>query len=302
MREVLLRDGHEVDTVGDARAAIRAVRATPPDLVLLDMVLPDMDGLQLLRIIKARPEQDFVPVILLSVDAGVDACVKGLRGGADDFLAKPYADAEVQARAAAMLRIKKLQDTLRAKKAELEQLAVMDGVTGLYNRRYFQQRLSEEFGRALRYKDPFALMMFDVDHFKQVNDTYGHPFGDRVLEGTARLIRSCTRNVDICCRCGGDEFAIILPRTSQEGARTVADRFLRKMRESVHAVEGRTDARTAQVRVTASTGISVFSPDHASTPETLVRLADQALYRSKREGRDRVTVHTPPGETPPPAA
>jgi PleD family two-component response regulator len=128
---VLTRDGYQVNIAGEGREAIRRVRTDPPDLVLLDMILPDMDGLEVLRVLKARSEDQFIPVILLSVKADLDARVTGLRIGADDFLAKPFADAEILARAAAMLRIKSLQDQLRTAKAQLERLSVTDGLTGL---------------------------------------------------------------------------------------------------------------------------------------------------------------------------
>ncbi len=296
LRSVLAEDGHEVEVVGDGAAAIRVARARAPDLVLLDMILPDMDGVQVLRILKASAGQEFVPVILLSVKADLDQRVKGLRIGADDFLAKPYADAEVQARAMAMLRIKCLQDELRAAKTQLELLSVTDGLTGLYNKRFLQQRLPEEFARVLRYRDPLSLMMFDLDHFKRVNDTFGHPFGDVVLKTTADLIKSTAREVDLCCRYGGEEFAILLPRTPAAGAAALADRFVRRMRETVHRFPGSPDVAAADLRVTASVGIASF-PEVEST-DALLACADAALYRSKRGGRDRVTVHVERRVTP----
>jgi PleD family two-component response regulator len=140
LAQVLSREGYEVRMAADGREAIRQVRSDPPDLVLLDMILPDMDGLEVLRIVKARADDQFIPVILLSVKSDLDSRVAGLRIGADDFLAKPFADAEIQARAAAMLRIKVLQDQLRSAKSQLEKLSVTDGLTGLYNHRHFAVR------------------------------------------------------------------------------------------------------------------------------------------------------------------
>jgi diguanylate cyclase (GGDEF)-like protein len=291
VKEVLARDGYDVTVAGDGKEAIRLVRTSPPDLVLLDMVLPDMDGLQVLRIIKAGPEEQFVPVILLSVKADLDSRVKGLRIGADDFLAKPFAEAEIQARAAAMLRIKTLQDQLRATKAQLEKLSVTDGLTGLYNHRYFEQRLAEEFGRAQRYSDPVSLMMFDLDHFKQINDKYGHPFGDTVLRETADLVRGSVREPDICARYGGEEFAIILPKTHLQGALVVAERFLNRMREKVYQVDRGAESPPTEVRVTASVGISFYPSKDVTTPELLVKFADDALYRAKHEGRDTICLY-----------
>lgn len=290
LMQVLERDGYEVDVAADGREAIRKLRAAPPDLVLLDLILPDMDGLELLRIIKARADDHFVPVIALSVKADLDARVAGLRIGADDFLAKPFAEAEIQARAAAMLRIKTLQDQLRAAKAQLEKLSITDGLTGLYNRRYFEHRLGEEFSRAQRYSDPVSLMMFDLDHFKQVNDQHGHPFGDRVLRETADLIRTSLRDPDICARYGGEEFAVILPKTHLQGALAVAERFLRRMREKVFTVEAREGATAGEVHVTASVGVAFFPSKDVASPQQLVKLADEALYQAKRDGRDTICL------------
>src|SRR5919206_4480565 len=238
LRQVLEREGYAVSVAQDGREAIRRVRSEPPDLVLLDMILPDMNGLDVLRVIKARSEEQFIPVILLSVRSDLDSRVTGLRLGADDFLAKPFAHAEIQARAAAMLRIKSLQDQLRATKSQLEKLSVTDGLTGLYNHRHFQERLADEFRRAQRYADPVSLIMLDLDHFKDVNDRYGHPFGDRVLRETAELIRTSIRDPDICARYGGEEFAVILPKTHLQGALTVAERMFKSLRGKRYAVDG----------------------------------------------------------------
>lgn len=141
--QVLAHEGYEVRTAAAGKDAIQQVRADPPDLVLLDMILPDMDGLEVLRILKARPEEEFIPVILLSVKADLDSRVTGLRIGADDFLAKPFAEAEILARAAAMLRIKSLQDQLRVTQRLLQEQSITDGLTGLRNRRFFEERLQE---------------------------------------------------------------------------------------------------------------------------------------------------------------
>lgn len=293
LAEVLAREGYEVQVAPDGGEAIRRVRTDPPDLVLLDMILPDMDGLEVLRIVKARADEQFIPVILLSAKGDLDSRVAGLRIGADDFLAKPFADVEIQARAAAMLRIKSLQDQLRSAKSELEKLSVTDGLTGLYNHRHFEDRLREEFRRCERYGDPVALLMLDLDHFKSVNDRYGHQFGDRVLRETAELLRSSVREPDICARYGGEEFAIILPKTHLQGALTVAERVFKSLRQKTYPVEGigSEPERASALRVTASAGLAFYPSKDVSTPEALVKFADEALYRAKREGRDTICLY-----------
>jgi diguanylate cyclase (GGDEF)-like protein len=290
--QVLAREGYEVSLAHEGREAIRRVRSDPPDLVLLDMILPDMDGLEVLRILKARSDEHFVPVILLSVKADLDSRVAGLRIGADDFLAKPFADAEIQARAAAMLRIKSLQDQLRAAKAQLEKLSVTDDLTGLYNHRHFEERLHDEFRRSHRYCDPLALVMLDLDHFKTINDRFGHPFGDRVLRETAELISTSIRDPDICARYGGEEFALILPKAHLQGALTVAERIHREMSRRTYTTDvDPVRGKPTEVRVTASLGIAFYPSKDVTSSEALLKFADEALYRAKREGRNAICLH-----------
>ena len=294
----LQREQYAVEVARNGREAVRLVCTVPFDLVLLDMILPDLDGLEVLRIIKARAEEQFLPVILLSVKSDLDSRVAGLRLGADDFLAKPFAESEIQARAAAMLRIKTLQDQLRSAKAELERLSVTDGLTGLYNHRYFLERFHEEFLRAQRYHDPMSLVMLDLDHFKRVNDDYGHPFGDRVLRGAAEVLSTSLREPDICSRYGGEEFAVILPKTQLPGAFVVAERILARLRARTYRWDG-SGGEAREVKVTASAGVAAFPAAGIDTPEALVARADEALYRAKRDGRDTVRGHLM-GEARPP--
>jgi len=267
---VLQREGFDVRSAATGKEAILKVRTDPPDLVLLDMILPDMDGLEVLRLIKARPDDQFIPVIILSVKSDLDSKVAGLRIGADDFLAKPFAEAEILARCAAMLRIKTLQDQLRATQRKLEEQSITDGLTGLKNRRLFDERLDEEFRRAQRYSDPVSLIMVDLDHFKQVNDRLGHQMGDVVLREAAACIRASIRDPDICARYGGEEFAVILPKTHLSGALAVAERIWRELGNKVYHQEvtegGR--AKPVDVRVTASIGLASSRPRTSPRPRS----------------------------------
>ena len=243
--QVLRREGYEVLEALDGKEAIRIVRTSPPDLVLLDIVLPDMDGLEVLRIVKSRREESFIPVIILSVKADLDSKVTGLRIGADDFLAKPFAEAEILARCAAMLRIKHLQERLHEMQRKLEEQTITDSLTGLKNRRFFDERLNEEFRRAQRYGDFLSLIMVDLDHFKEVNDQFGHPAGDAVLREAAALIRASIRDPDICARYGGEEFTVILPKTHMSGALAVAERIWRELGKKEYVL-GRPARRTTR--------------------------------------------------------
>jgi diguanylate cyclase (GGDEF)-like protein len=290
---VLQREGFDVRAAATGKEAILKVRTEAPDLVLLDMILPDMDGLEVLRLIKARPDDQFIPVIILSVKSDLDSKVTGLRIGADDFLAKPFAEAEILARCAAMLRIKTLQDQLRATQRKLEEQSITDGLTGLKNRRLFDERLDEEFRRAQRYSDPVSLIMIDLDHFKLVNDRHGHQMGDMVLREAAACIRASIREPDICARYGGEEFAVILPKTHLNGALTVAERVWREIGAKVFRQEvtegGR--AKPAEVHVTASLGLAFYPSKDITSAALLVKFADEALYQAKHVGRNNICLY-----------
>jgi diguanylate cyclase (GGDEF)-like protein len=291
--QVLLREGYDVVSAATGREAVVKARTLAPDLVLLDMILPDMDGLEVLRLVKASPDERFLPVIILSVKSDVDSKVEGLRIGADDFIAKPFAEAEILARCDAMLRIKSLQDELRATRRSLEEQSVTDSLTGLKNRRFFDERLPEEFRRAQRYSDPVSLMMIDLDHFKEVNDRYGHQMGDVVLRDAAAVIKSSVREPDICARYGGEEFAVILPKTHLGGTLTVAERVWRGLRDKVYRQEVPAVGLGAvvEVRVTASLGLAFFPSKDIVSAELLVKFADEALYQAKRQGRNNIGLY-----------
>ena len=291
--EVLKREGYDVRTALLGRDAIRKVRSDPPDLVLLDMVLPDMDGLEVLRLIKPLDEAQFLPVIIQSAKSDVDSKVAGLRIGAHDFLVKPFAEAELLARCATMLRIKHLQEKLREAQKALEEQSITDALTGLKNRRFFDERLHEEFKRAQRYGDHLSLIMIDLDDFKRVNDQHGHPGGDVVLHDAGALIRASIRDPDICARYGGEEFAVILPKTHMSGALAVAERIWRELGNKVYTLPAaaRAGAPAPTLRVTASLGIAFYPSKDISSGELLLRYADQALYQAKKAGRNTICLY-----------
>jgi diguanylate cyclase (GGDEF)-like protein len=286
----LTREGYEVVHAPDGASAIRRVKSSPPDLVLLDMVLPDQSGVDVLRLVKALPNQ-FIPVIILSAQADLEARVRGLFQGAEDYLSKESDEAEILARVNVMRRIKELQDRLREANDKLERLSVTDGLTELFNHRHFQTRLREEFGRAQRYGDPLSLLMLDLDKFKEVNDRWLHPFGDKVLKGTALLIRNSLRDHDVSARYGGEEFAVILPKTNLVNALHVARRIGRALAGHAFSVDGFKDPASGaapEVHVTTSIGAAAFPGAEVTSPELLVKRADEALFRAKKAGRNRI--------------
>jgi diguanylate cyclase (GGDEF)-like protein len=291
----LLRAGYHTKVVTRAAAALREVCSdAPPDLLLLDLSLPDMDGLQALQRAKAVRAPGFLPVIALSSgEGGSEARVRALRGGADEVMARPFHLEEALARVEALLRIRAAQDQLRAANLELERRSITDPLTGLFNRRYFEYRLGQELERSRRHGGPVALALVDLDHFKRVNDRYGHGTGDEVLRVTSRILREQLRRLDTCTRWGGEEFAAIMPNTDANGAMVVCQRILRAFRgcqELSAAPIGAGAGGSEALRVTASVGVAVHLPPGSADAEQLMRRADLALYRAKRQGRDRTCL------------
>jgi diguanylate cyclase (GGDEF)-like protein len=260
------------------------VQELRPDLVLLDVVMPTWDGFKVASIIKSQAR--FVPVILLTSLADIDSKRRGQAAGADDFLTKPVNPIELQIRISAMLRIKALTDELGLANRRLAELAQTDALTGLHNRRYFDACYAEECERANRYGRPLGVLALDIDHFKSVNDTYGHGAGDDVLREVARsLSTSCVRRADRVARVGGEEFAIIAVETELAGLLTLAERLRRGVEEL------RITTASQELRVTVSIGAAAWPRGAGFEPGMLHADADAALYDAKRGGRNRVVVH-----------
>jgi two-component system cell cycle response regulator len=284
---LLAGQGYDVETATDGVSALKRLRTETFDLAVVDVLMPGLDGLELLRHLKHRGEEEFLPVILLSVRADVESRVQGLRLGADDYLGRPFRDEELLARAEALLRIKAIQERVRAAKKELEKLSVTDGLTGLFNHRFIQSRLKEEFRRAQRYGDPLHVLLLDLDHFKDVNDRHGHLVGDTVLREFSEVLTTAVRETDLVARYGGEEFVVLLPHTREPGALAVAERIRLQ-------VDERGFARERNLAITVSGGLVGFPDPTISTPEMLLRHADEALYQAKREGRNRIGVRPAP--------
>ncbi|MHB8880108.1 MAG: diguanylate cyclase [Thermodesulfovibrionales bacterium] len=288
---ILQQTGYEVIWAQDGINAIKLVKSSKPDIILLDLILPGLDGYEVCRWLKLDESAKSIPVIMLTVKKDLSDKISGLHIGADDYLPKPYNELELNARIYASLRTKSLQDELRQKNKQLEELldkvnymAITDALTGLYNRRKFQDTLSGEFERAKRYKTPFSLIMLDIDLFKRINDNYGHSAGDAVLKEVSALITKSVREIDTASRFGGEEFMIILPNTDVPSAMVVAER----MRESIAAFNFPEIAG----RITASLGIAGMPDENVRNEDKLIRCADIALYRAKQNGRNRTETAT----------
>ena len=201
---ILRGAGHTVDAVEDGQEAVERVAHGGVDLVLLDVVMPRLSGLEACRLLKAMTAQTFLPILLVTVKTDTASRVEGLKIGADDYVCKPFEEAELVARVASMLRIKRLHDQMTVQKARFEKLSVHDELTGLYNFRYLNTRLTEEFKRAERYHEPFACALIDIDQLRAVNDLGGRVAGDAAIRRVAEAIKKCVREVDVVARYGGE--------------------------------------------------------------------------------------------------
>ncbi|MGB9803739.1 diguanylate cyclase [Desulfofundulus sp.] len=275
--------GMEVITASDGREALRIAEQQKPDLILLDVILPGMDGFEVCRVLKENPDLKDTPVVFITSHQGREERIRGLECGADDFLLKPVDKRELLIRTHSLIRRKQLMDTLL-------QQATRDPLTGLYNRRQLALDLQRELSRARRYGTPLALIMADVDFFKNYNDTNGHLAGDEILRQLARLFTSNIREMDTVYRYGGEEFIILLPQTDLAGATAVAE----KLRQRVEKHPFLYGEKQPGGRLTISLGVAVY-PDHARDDEGLILAADRAMYRAKKEGKNRYATATPPG-------
>ena len=280
--------GYRVSTAERGDEAIQAVTEHHPDLMLLDIMMPDMDGYEVARRIRATDDLAYIPIIFVTARDSTEDKVTGLDAGADDYLTKPINFPELEARVRSMLRIKRLQDQLEEKNRELEELSISDGLTGLYNHRHLHELLQEEFDRSKRTGEPISVVMFDLDKFKNVNDTWGHQAGDEVLKTLADILRESAREIDRLGRYGGEEFLAILPDSDPDAGVTFAER----VREMVDKQKFEIGAEEA-LSMTISAGVATYPHDEPDGPRRLVHYADQALYSAKHSGRNTVVRFDP---------
>ncbi|HSG06064.1 MAG TPA: diguanylate cyclase, partial [Nitrospiria bacterium] len=215
-RKILEDGGYSVLVTETGGEGFKEAKLNEVDLVLLDLVLPDYSGEKICQWIKRDSGTRNLPIIMLTAKGSIEDKVAGLEVGADDYLTKPFAEAELLARIKTMLRIKRLQDELRAKNLDLERAlkevelkAITDSGTGLFNRRHFFDLLEKEFTRAKRFSDPLSCLLIDIDHFKLINDIYGHHVGDSVLKEIAEKLKEAVRLIEVAARYGGEEFVLI---------------------------------------------------------------------------------------------
>jgi diguanylate cyclase (GGDEF)-like protein len=289
--------GHDVRTARDGVEGLRLILEALPQLVITDWTMPGMNGLDLCKALRQTKVGRQLYVIMLTGAEEEQSQIEAFEAGADDYVVKPFRPRVLAARVRACGRLLALQEEVRREKEELrrcmaelgvanrklQQAALTDALTGLYNRRYALERLEQEWAAAALSGRPLACLLLDLDHFKRVNDTHGHDAGDLVLCETAAVLRGGLRQEDVVCRLGGEEFVVILPGADREAARACAERLRRDVEHHMVELPG------TALRATTSVGVAVRTP-RMSGPADLLKAADEAAYAAKQAGRNRVCV------------
>lgn len=280
LQDSLGKWGYEVVVTKDGNEAWDTLQKDDaPNLVVLDWVMPGLDGIELCKKIRERNARNYFYIILLSSKAEREDIIKGLESGADDYIVKPFNPEELRYRMQIGQRIIELEQRVMA-------MARVDDLTGLLNRRAFMEQLENEAQRVKRKRQDLSLVILDLDHFKNVNDSFGHHAGDLVLQETARCIASTCRPYDVIGRYGGEEYIMCLPETSAEQAIQATERI----REAIACKKTLIPERMKYISITASFGVSTLNYHQAESLDILINRADSALYQAKENGRNRVVA------------
>jgi len=279
--EITLRNfGYEVVVTGDGTEALEVLQGpSVPSLVISDWMMPGMDGLELCRRIREMKKSGYTYVIILTAKGKKEDVIKGLDAGADDFLTKPFNTEELKYRV-------RIGERIIALEQRIMKLATTDSLTGVLNRRAFMERMEEEIQRAKREGNPISLILMDIDHFKRINDTYGHQTGDLVLQRVTNKLIDKSRAYDFVGRYGGEEFVICVLSTEEAAPHFIAER----MRRDIEAQTVVTDHSNQTIRITASFGVATCRPESEDGLDALIKRTDKALYEAKNRGRNRVCL------------
>lgn len=310
IRRVLEAEGYEVIVAGDGSAGIRAATSERPDLILMDIMMPGLDGREATTRLRGIPGLEKVPIVALTASVMKGDRERAVAAGCDGYLQKPIDVDRLPDQIFAFLhgkretlipeeelhylrehnkrlaerldqKVERLKDISEANR-RLADISLTDELTGLPNRRYMNRRLREELAMAKRFHQPLSCIMIDLDHFKRINDTLGHPVGDVVLQGLAKELSADKRDYDVVGRYGGEEFLFLLPQADETGAKTMAERLRRKV-ETIDLPP----YRGQPVQLTISLGVATFDTVEDLSEEDLIRRADEALYEAKAQGRNR---------------
>jgi two-component system cell cycle response regulator len=268
----------------DGLVAFKALRTSTIDLVVCDLDMPRCDGLKFLRLKATDPAFASIPVIVVTGAEDLSRKIQALTTGASDYVVKPFEPTELAARIGVHLKLRKLQAELLSANTELQRLTQIDPLTEVANRRALAERLDEEYLRARRYERPMSLGMLDIDHFKRLNDTHGHPAGDHALIEVAKVIKFTLRRHDFVARYGGEEFVMVLPETPADRALLAFERVRSNIEDAEIIYESK------RILVTVSLGVASCPHQLLTKGQDLITLADTALYDAKRSGRNRVVA------------
>ncbi len=284
--KILLKAGHQVTEAENGRVALQRLEENYFPIIVSDWVMPEVDGLSLCRTVRASFHESYVYIIMLTAKNTKTDIIRGLGAGADDYLTKPFNDAELIARINTGGRIINLERSLKNAYAEIKSLSVRDPLTGCYNRGYLIEKLPHEIKRADRYHRPLSVILCDIDHFKRINDTFGHQAGDLVLAHFVTLIQThIRRDIDWIARYGGEEFVVVFPETGLQDTFKKADKLREMVCRNALVYHHQTINYSVSLGVSALeclTGAAKRSADH------LINLADVCLYKAKKQGRNRV--------------
>jgi diguanylate cyclase (GGDEF)-like protein len=277
---VLRREGYRVVTAANGIEALERLRHQQVHIALSDIMMPKMDGFELIKSIRSDPDLKNLYMILITARIQEGDRIRGLDLGADDYITKPFSFSELLARIRVGSRVIQYQQ-------HLEYQTQTDSLTGLYNRRAFEKKMTDEFERANRYGHPLSLLMLDIDNFKIINDTYGHHGGDAALVKISQVLRATTRQSDFQSRFGGEEFVLVLPDTDHQRALQAAEKIMGEIRSSVFSVTN------GHFSLTVSIGVSSTTIHGYANANQMIEDADHALYAAKRNGKDRAELFQP---------
>jgi len=283
-----LSETYKVDWVQDSERVNSAAKEGDYDIILMSTALTDADGLRLASQIKVQEETRNVPLLVMIDEDDSRLMIKSLEMGMNDYMTMPIDKNEMTARVRTQIRRKRYQDALRAHYQKSVSMAMTDGLTGLYNRHFLNMHLDNMARQSVKTGKKLAVMMMDMDHFKEVNDSHGHDAGDRVLRQLSEIIMSMSRSTDLAARFGGEEFVVLMPETDDQSALNAATR----MREIVESTDFIIADDGTTIKKTISIGVANLHPDGDSA-EALLKRADEALYSAKRNGRNQVKVAAP---------
>jgi two-component system cell cycle response regulator len=287
VRNILARHGLTILEVGDGQEALETIKDHnfAIDIIITDYVMPGMSGEELCRTLRSLAPLEQVPIFFISSVENKETILGFFKVGANDYLPKPFTKEEFRARVLTHLRNRKYVKELESLNAKLQYYAEHDGLTGLYNRRYFQKELEPLFAHCRYRGEDLCAILLDLDYFKKVNDNYGHAFGDIVLQGFAEIMKKNTRDLSIAARYGGEEFVLLLPDTSLAEGVKVAEQLRWQAEGNIYSNQ------ETELQITISLGVASLLEHQPENPDKLLSMADEALYKAKTLGRNRVEVY-----------